>query len=159
MHDGGDARQRGIGIQAETGGQHFEGDAAADMGEGGAVEIETERGLRALLRLVQPEEFRLAVDEAADQPGRGHAIDPEVLARGPGPPLKVGAGETANLARRRQRFAAGRRFERRKGRLRLALRLAGKIIDGDQRREFAAQARSALASPGIGGGHRPSRAA
>jgi hypothetical protein len=57
--------------------------------------------------------------------------------RGPGPPLEVGAGETANFTCRRQRFAASRRFERRKGRLRLALRLAGKIIDGDQRREVA----------------------
>ncbi len=43
--------------------------------------------------------FALRVDEAADQPGRGHAIHPEILARRPGAPRKVGAGETADAAR------------------------------------------------------------
>jgi hypothetical protein len=124
-------------------------------GERGAVEIETERRLRTFLRSVEPEEFRLAVNETPDQPGRGYAIDPEIFARRPGPPLKVGAGKAADLVRCRHRLAAGRGFERHQCRMRLPLRLAGEIIDGDQRREFAANSAQRLRRARIRRGHRP----
>jgi hypothetical protein len=151
VNDGSDARQRRIAFQAEAGRQHFEAHAAADMGERGAVEIETERRLRTFLRSVEPEEFRLAVNETPDQPGRGHAIDPEVPARRPGPPLKVGnwqGGGSRPLSTAGSPLAADSSATN--ARLRLPLRLAGKIIDGDQRRQIAANStqRLRIAGPG-----------
>jgi hypothetical protein len=67
-------------------------------------------------------------------------------------PLKLSAGETANFTCRHQRFAASSRFERCKGRLRLALRLAGEVVDGGKRREFSLQAAQSLGIARIGGG-------
>jgi len=46
------------------------------MREGGSVEIEAERLGWTACGIVQPEEARLGVDEASDQPGAGGAVDP-----------------------------------------------------------------------------------
>jgi hypothetical protein len=140
MHDGGDARQRGIVVQAEACRQYFERDPAADMGEGRMVKIETKSRLRTLLRIVQPKKCRLPVDEAADQPGRSHAINPQVFARGPASDPESRRWRDGEFCPRLSRLIAGCRFKGRKRRLCLPLRLAGKIVDGDQRRQITAQA-------------------
>src|SRR5437667_9320 len=54
------------------------------MGELRAVKIEAQRGLRAVRGFFQPAEFRLRVDETANQPRRGNAVDPGTRARRPG---------------------------------------------------------------------------
>src|SRR6267378_37664 len=56
---------------------------AVDVRKLRPVEVEADRFLRPGARAVDPDEAGIAIDEAADQPGAGHAIHPEVLPRRP----------------------------------------------------------------------------
>ena len=49
-----------------------------------AIEIETQRTLRAVFRFFQPQKTRFGINITMDQPGAGHAIHPQVT---PGCPL------------------------------------------------------------------------
>jgi hypothetical protein len=56
------------------------------MRELGPVKVEPKGSLRAVLHALQPKELRFRVDEATDEPGRGDAINPQMLTRRPGAP-------------------------------------------------------------------------
>ncbi len=109
MDDGADPHQGRVAFQPEARQQGFEGDAMADVGEARAVEIESQRIRRAVLDALQPDEARVAVDEAADQPGGRQPIHPQVLPGGPGLLLEIGEGETLGLAVLGMRFVGERR--------------------------------------------------
>src|SRR5258706_7769521 len=74
-------------LKVEAGEQHFERHAVTDVRELGAVEVEPHGIAPTLAWHVDPDELRLRVDEALDQPGAGQAIDPRILAGRPGPLL------------------------------------------------------------------------
>ena len=90
----------------------------ADVAEGRAVEVEADRLLRAVGRRLQPDEARLRVDEAADQPGAGQTVDPGPAPRGPGATAVVGDVQPRDGALRRMRFVG------RKGLREIGLELA-----------------------------------
>src|SRR6185503_1694986 len=100
-----DRRQRGIVIEAEARQQHLERHQVADVGKIRAVEIESEGTFRTVARAIDPDEFRLAIEESPDQPRAGHAIHPEILARRPDSIAELCRVEPAYLAFRRMRFS------------------------------------------------------
>src|SRR5687767_3234210 len=145
MHCRADLRERRIAFQAEALQQHLVGHAILDMRELGAVEIEADGALRALARAPEPGEFRLAVDEALDQPSARQAVDPEVGACGPDAPAVAAGAARAQLSLRRPRLAAGISFpiallEPGKRCRRLRFRFAGKEVGPGNLVEQALQA-------------------
>lgn len=46
------------------------------MREGGAIEVETERIVRTVAYVFEPQESGVGIDETSDQPGAGDAIYP-----------------------------------------------------------------------------------
>src|SRR5262245_36152816 len=106
-----DRRERRIRLEPEARQEHLERDAAAHVGEARAVEIEAHRPLRAIARRVDPLEAGLAIDETLDEPGAREAIDPEILARGPGAPAEFGRVGATHLAAARARLARGSEAE------------------------------------------------
>ena len=151
-HHGAEPCQRRIAIQAECRGQHFEGDARADVRELGAVEVEADRVRRAVPGGVQPQEACVAVDEAADQPGAGDPVHPQPAPRGPGPSAIGGRvappdGLVARVRLTRRQAQLGRPDELAQGRRGLLAGVVRKIIDGAQRVMVAAQ--PAQAAPDV----------
>src|SRR5437016_341375 len=106
MHDGAHGRERGVLLQIETGEQHLERHAVADVRELGAVEVEPDRSARTLARSLDPGELRLRVDEALDQPRARQPIDPWVLARRPDPLLVTALVDEPQSLPRGARLAA-----------------------------------------------------
>src|SRR5262249_13633147 len=140
-----DRGERRIPVEPEAAEKYLERDPASDVGELGAVEIETERTLGTAARNVDPGEPRLLVDEAPDEPGACQAINPEVLARHPNAPAVFGRVEAAKPSLRGARLPRGKVFPyvALEGRHRvpgLPLCLAGEEIDRRQLRERAAEA-------------------
>src|SRR5260221_534835 len=87
VDDGADGRKGRVMLQVETCQQHLERHAVTNVRELRAVEVEADGLARPLVRPFDPDELRLRVDEALDQPGAGQAIDPRILAGRPGPLL------------------------------------------------------------------------
>src|SRR6267154_121485 len=83
MHRACDASERRVAFEPEAREQHLEGHPAVDVRKLRPVEVEADRFLRPGARAVDPDEAGIAIDEAADQPGAGYAIHPEVLPRRP----------------------------------------------------------------------------
>ena len=162
MDDRGDPCERGIGLEAEAREQRLERHAVADVAEGRAVEVEAERALRAFRRRREPAEARLRVDEAADQPGAGDAVDPQATPRRPRAALVLRALEPRHAAapcRAARRARAGRRCAARARATRRRPRRSPRReeVDRAHRIELAlqpfsagARARSARARPGRG---------
>jgi hypothetical protein len=98
VHGPRDALQPRVRIQPEAGRQHLEADARADVREARAVVVEAQcaarRGGRSS-RIGQPDEARLGIDEAADQPGAGQAVDPGPRPRGPALALELARSRRA----------------------------------------------------------------
>src|SRR6185437_1038982 len=84
MDHGSQAGERLVLLEPEAREEHLESHLVAGVSELRAIEIEAYGLLRHLLDAPQPEELRLCVNEAANEPGRGDAIDPEPLAGRPG---------------------------------------------------------------------------
>jgi len=84
MHDGAQACKRGVAVERELAQQHLEGHQAAAVRELRAVEVEADGALGLVRRRCDPQETRLRIDEAADQPHAGDAVNPKAPARGPG---------------------------------------------------------------------------
>src|SRR6266581_2727175 len=85
MHEGSHARESRILLQSETCDEHFEGYLGVNMSELGAIEVEAQCLLRTVLDPLEPDKPGLWIDEPANEPGRGDAIDPQMLAGGPRP--------------------------------------------------------------------------
>src|SRR5216683_134927 len=84
VHDASDLCERDIFCELQPR-QHFlVADPAFTVAEMRAIEAESDRARWRRLRLVEPGELRLGIDEAADQPGAGEAVRPKRLARRPG---------------------------------------------------------------------------
>ena len=98
------AREPGVMLQPEAGKQHFKGDLGANMAELGAVEIKTKGSFRAVLDTLQPQKLCVRIDEASDEPGRGHTIDPQVFPCGPRASPVVFALSAWDLAMRSTRL-------------------------------------------------------
>lgn len=92
------ACESSIRLEIEAHEQRLEGDAIADVREGRAIEVEAHRALRAVGGLVEPSERGLGVDEAANQPGTGHPVDPETTARRPRPAAVLAGVQFRHLA-------------------------------------------------------------
>ena len=111
-------------------------------------------------RIGQPDEARLRVDEAADQPGAGQAVDPGPRARGPAFALELARDPAARC--RGRPAAGGSPFEKRassawRNVLQLGLRLlgggAGVVVDAPQCLQglgHARRRRRASVSPSAG---------
>src|SRR5262249_18770598 len=140
-----DRGERRIPVESEAAEKHLERDPASDVGELGAVEIEPERALGTAARDVDPDEPRLLVDEAPDEPNACQAVDPEVLARRPNAAAVFRRVEAAEPSLRGAGLPRGKELpcvalEGRHRVLGLALRLAGEEIDRRELRERAAEA-------------------
>ena len=83
MHQRAETGETAVIAQPKAGQQYLEGYPCAAMGERSTVEVKADRILRAVPGGFHPHEFRLAIDEAADQPRGRDPIDPQVFARRP----------------------------------------------------------------------------
>src|SRR6202040_3569118 len=111
-----------------------------------AVKIEAQRGLRAVLGLFQPAEFRFRVDETANQPRGGNPVDPGPLARRPGASAVLSFLALWNDSLCRMRLIGRKacvegRLGVGQGALDLRPRSAGEKIDGAQCCDVATQCR------------------
>ena len=98
MDDLADRAERRIG-EAGFGQQHLEGAAIAAMGELALEHVEAQLARRGDVAGARHElEARARVDEAADQPGRGDAVDLHALARHPDAVLQSGGRVGGALA-------------------------------------------------------------
>mmetsp|Transcript_5759 Transcript_5759/g.22391 ORF Transcript_5759/g.22391 Transcript_5759/m.22391 type:complete len:239 (+) Transcript_5759:2075-2791(+) len=91
--------QAGVGIEAEARGDDLEAHPRAHVGEASAVVVEAEHTTRRLGRIGEPDELRLRVDEAADQPGAGQAVHPGPRPRRPALALVLSRVETRDAVR------------------------------------------------------------
>src|SRR6185437_2722878 len=91
-------------IESEAGYKHLEGDFGIHVRKRGSIEVKAKRPLRAVLGPLQPQEPRLRIDEAADEPGGGHTIDPQMLASDPGAAAVLFRIQLASLTTRRMRL-------------------------------------------------------
>ncbi len=114
------------------------------MSESGPVEVEAQGVRRTVSGRGQPQNARLRIDEAANQPGRGQPVHPRAAASGPGPALVLGQGasrdthlQAMRLARRQLLLDGG--FQLLQGRLRLFLAGAGEEVDGGDAGQSLAQ--------------------
>jgi hypothetical protein len=83
--------------------------------EFGAIEVEHHGTLWAILCAFGPNKLCVRIDETPNQPGRGHSIDPQVLARRPGASTIFLVVARKNSAVRRMRFVGREaRVDRRK---------------------------------------------
>src|SRR5205807_5559450 len=97
-----------------------------------AIEAKSDRARWRRLRLVEPGERRLGIDEAADQPGAGEAVGPRRMARRPGAPQQALAGAERRLRRgEEQLLHRGVGVEQRP--LRAAARLGGIEVERGDR--------------------------
>src|SRR5688572_24525927 len=106
MHRAPDRRERRIRVEPEARHQHLEGDAVLHMGELGAIVVEADRFLWALTGPRDPCKFRLAIDEALDEPGARQPVNPGCCAGRPDALLESLAVERAQTALGEARFAA-----------------------------------------------------
>src|SRR5262249_48116423 len=95
----------------------------ADVGEFRTVEIVAERGLWTVRRPFQPDELRLRVDEAADQPGRCDAIDPRP------PPCRPSAAAVVRASALRDASACGVRLVRCELRVERGFQIGERVFD------------------------------
>src|SRR6267378_1520853 len=140
-----EGRHRRIVIETEAREKRFEGDPTLHVREHGAVEVEANGTLRAIARPLDPDEPRVSVDEALDEPRAGEAIHPGVLPRRPHAIAVPGGIEPAQLALRRMRLTYGERplhldLEGGQRVCRLSMRRPGIEIDRDESLERSAQA-------------------
>src|SRR6185437_1381327 len=84
MDHGSQAGQSLVLLEPEGCEEHLESHLVAGVSELRSIKIEAYGLLRDFLDALQPEKLRLLIDEAANEPGGGDAIDPEPLARYPG---------------------------------------------------------------------------
>ncbi len=70
-------------LEPEARQHHFKRHACADVAEGCAVKVESDRLGRTVFRFGQPHDARLAVDVAPDQPRARQSIDPRTPTRRP----------------------------------------------------------------------------
>src|ERR1700726_3683426 len=111
-----------------------------------AVKIKAQRSLRAVLGSFQPAEFRFRVDETANQPRGGNAVDPGTLARRPGASavLRFLALWNDSFCRMRligRKACVKRSLDVGQGALDLMPRSAGEKIDGAECCAVATQCR------------------
>lgn len=92
------------GLQSKAPDQNFEGHPRADVAERRPVKIKTDRRRRTILRRGKPQEPRLRVDKALNQPGAGQTIDPRPSAGGPQTAAKGLSVQQAQFARNRLRL-------------------------------------------------------
>src|SRR5204863_6857861 len=83
VHERPDSRERLVVVQTELREQLLECHLVPAVGEGRAVETESDRSRRALLSLFHPHQARLRVDETTDEPSGGEPIGQEGFAGGP----------------------------------------------------------------------------
>src|SRR5436190_10308888 len=104
MHDLGDLPQHWIAelVAAQKG---LEAAVAPVMRELDAAHVERRRVGRHLVRVVDEHELRLWVEEAADQPGAGGAVDVAVTARRP---LHPTGSSTSTASSSTARWASSR---------------------------------------------------
>lgn len=98
---------RGVGdrgLQSKAPDQNFEGHPRADVAERRPVKIKTDRRRRTILRRGKPQEPRLRVDKALNQPCAGQTIDPRPSAGGPQTAAKGLSVQQAQFARNRLRL-------------------------------------------------------
>ncbi|HWT04851.1 MAG TPA: hypothetical protein VN224_03770, partial [Xanthomonadales bacterium] len=88
-----DSAQSTILVEIERQNQDFERREMGDVCELGVVEVEAERALRTIFRIVEPHEGRVIVDESPDKPRARDPVDPETPSRRPSAVLKILARE------------------------------------------------------------------
>src|SRR5439155_9333429 len=120
--------------------------------------IEAQCALGTVRRLGQPLKARVAIDEAADQPGAGHAIDPQAAPRCPSAALVLAEIETRDEASRLMRLIGRQQAldslaEVHPRGFALLARFAGEVVDRSKRLVVALQL--ALQAKGLGRLERP----
>ena len=107
VHEPPDLYQRRVLLELEARQHLLVGHAVPAVAERRTVVAEGDRGGRRVAALVEPDEHRLRVDEAADQPGAGEAVGEERFARRPAA-AEVGAVRARDAGRRRRGRASGK---------------------------------------------------
>src|SRR5450830_682623 len=136
MHQGGHAVQARL-LDVKTGLQGFEGHAVADVTESCIIEIKTQRVGGTVLWAVQPEDLSGGINEPADQPSAGQAVNPGTLTGCPDTALIVAKAEgrywqVSAMGFVRRQGPADRRLKFLQGRVDLLFRLAWKVVDAGQ---------------------------
>src|SRR5450759_2745405 len=148
------AREPGVMFKAKAGEQHFERDLGTDMTKLCTVEVKAQGSFGAVFDTFQPQKLCVRINEASDEPGRRHTVDPQMFPCGPHASAVRLALPAWDLAMRSSRLI-GRKacIERRLGinecAFHLPTRLAREEIARNDRCHFASYCRKPLPCLGL----------